>query len=469
MIVITNEITYEKRIRMIDKIVNSSYQTIEKIGNSRIYSGLNNDTGAVAQIPGIIIGFTSNILTLLFCLVYLLTKSIAAFVASFCVIALNCFIGYITSRVTSKYWEKNRDIQDIYFAQMTDLVYGFKELVLNKLRKIAFWRDMEKYSRLSAELSKEAAIKFLNLRLYNTLTYNTIFGVIVFGFPLVIIGISVNDLRETLFMVFYLIGPFGTIMGLIPGITQIRVNLKRINKLICDLEGSNENNELISKISTLPKKIKIQFDNVNYSYVMKDEATGEENMEFKLGPIDIELSTAEITFIISGNGSGKSTLGKLVTGLYAPQNGRILVNGKECSLVELNECFSAVFSDFYLFKKLYGVEMASREYELRELLRLMKLDKKVEVDENGEFKSLNLSTGQKKRLAYIVCCLDQKPFMLFDEWAAEQDPEFRKYFYTELLPKLKEKGKGVIVITHDDRYFDLADKMIKLERGVIIQ
>lgn len=471
MIVITNEIAYEKRISMIDKIINSSYQTIEKVGSSRIYSGLNNDIGAVAKIPDIIIGFVSNILTLVFCLAYLLSNSLAAFIASLSVIAINGFISFLTSRVASKYWEKNRDIQDIYFGQMSDLVYGFKELVLSKLRKKDFCKDIKIYSRLSTELSKEAAVKFLNFGLYNTLMYNIIFGIVVFAFPLFIIGISVNDLRETLFMVFYLIGPFGAIMGSIPGITQVSVNLKRINKLINDLdEVSTEINkeEIIEKafLINTQKHILLKLENITYSYVTNAEDIDNEN-EFTLGPIDIELKTGEITYITGGNGSGKSTLGKLITGLYSPKEGRILINNNFATISELNNSFSAVYSDFYLFKKLYGVDMDIYKDEINELLKIMNLDKKVEIDDNGIFKSLNLSTGQKKRLAYIACCLDDKPFILFDEWAAEQDPEFRQFFYLELLPKLKEKGKGVIVISHDDRYFNLADKLIKLEQGEI--
>lgn len=468
LIIITNEVAYEKRINMIDKIMKSSFQAIEKIGSSRIYSGLNNDTGAVAHIPGMIIHFASNVLTLIFCLAYLLSNSLAAFIASISIIALNGFISFLTSRMSSKYWEKNRDIQDIYFSQMSDLVYGFKELVLNKLRKMAFWKEMQQYSRLSTELSKEAAVKFLNFGLYNTLMYNIIFGVVVFAFPLFIIGISVNDLRETLFMVFYLIGPFGAVMGIIPGITQVKVNLKRINKLISDLDevatDVTENDFLIDST----KHISLKLEDVTYSYVLKNEDTGDVDTEFTLGPINSVMQTGEITYITGGNGSGKSTLGKLITGLYAPQSGQIYIDQKSCNILDLNNIFSAVYSDFYLFKKLYGVEMSNQKDKVHELLKLMKLDKKVELDDNGEFKSLNLSTGQKKRLAYIVCCLDDKPFMLFDEWAAEQDPEFRQFFYMELLPKLKEKGKGIIVISHDDRYFNLADKLIKLEQGAIV-
>lgn len=467
MIVITNEITYEKRIIMIDKIVHSSFQTIERIGSSRIYACLNNDTRAIAKVPEIIVGFSSNILTLIFCLAYLMSNSSIAFISSVLVISLSCLIGIITSKQASSYWEKNRDIQDVYFGQLSDLVYGFKELVLSQRRRDDFWHEMKKYSRLTAELSKKAAVKFMNLDIYNTLMYNTIFGVVVFVFPLFIIGISVNDLRQTLFMVFYLIGPFGAMMTNIPKITETRVNVKRINQLIKALNETSEGNDEPTDVLSIADHMTIQFEQVGYEYIIKNDITGEAYSEFTLGAIDIDVSTNEITFITGGNGSGKSTLGKLLTGLYAPNNGRILINGKVCTTKELNQCFSAVFSDYYLFRKLYGVDMKSERDFVEALLSLMKIDNKVVIEENGAFESQNLSTGQKKRLAYIVSCLDHKPFILFDEWAAEQDPEFRQFFYTELLPQLKEKGKGVIVITHDDRFFDLADKMIKLERGVI--
>ncbi len=469
MIVITNEIIYEKRIKMIDKILNSSFQAIEKIGGSRISTGLHNDVGVYSQLPGMIIGFAQSILTLVFCMGYLYTISLAAFITTLCILSLNCYVGYIVGKVSRKYQEKNRDILDVYFGQMNDLIYGFKELVVSKLRKIAFWNDIKKYSRLSTELNKESSVKFLNYGLYSHIMYNAVFGVVVFVLPLIMIGINANDLRQTLFMVFYLLGPFDAVVGIIPTLIGVRVSFRRIKKLIDDLE------EVSTGYSKLESSINIESDNSNiklndvvFSYIIKNEETDEKNIEFTLGPINFELKRGEITYITGGNGSGKSTLGKIITGLYAPQKGEILLNDTKCNMVDLNQCFSAVYSDFYLFKKLYGVDTVARREEILDLIKLMKLDKKVELDENGQFKSLNLSTGQKKRLAYIVCCLDDKPFVLFDEWAAEQDPEFRAYFYNKLLPMLKKQGKGVIVITHDDRYFDQADKMIKLECGNLV-
>ena len=79
-----------------------------------------------------------------------------------------------------------------------------------------------------------------------------------------------------------------------------------------------------------------------------------------------------------------------------------------------------------------------------------------------------LSQGQRKRLALLTAYLEDRSIYLFDEWAAEQDPEFRAHFYEELLPQLKAKGKTLLVATHDDRYFDLADMVVKMELGRLV-
>lgn len=351
---------------------------------------------------------------------------------------------------------------------MSDLVYGFKELLLSACRRFAFWKDIKKYSRLSTELSKEASVKFLNFGIYNSLMYNMIFGVVVFVFPLIIIGISVNELRETLFMVFYLIGPFGALVGTIPGITQLRVHLKRINALEKELGESPADMETEPHmVKALPPDSVLRLQDVVYTYREEDGAG--ETSTFVLGPINAEIRTGEITFITGGNGSGKSTLGKVLTGMYTPESGSISLNGVAVGTVELNTRFTAVFSDFYLFKKLFGVHLEERREQVDGLLKKLDIDRKVSVEDDGAFSTLNLSTGQKKRLAYVISCLDDKPFMLFDEWAAEQDPEFRQYFYTVLLPELKKQCKGVIVITHDDRFFHLADQRIKLEFGKVTE
>jgi putative ATP-binding cassette transporter len=353
---------------------------------------------------------------------------------------------------------------------MSDLVNGFKELVLNRLRRYSFMLDIKKYARLSTEVSKEASIKFLNFNVYNILMYNIVFGIVVFVFPLFITNINVNELRENLFIVFYMITPFVAIAGAVPQITSMMVNLNRINALIKDLDkvsATSENNRENSMLSET-KDFHIKLLGVEYTYRIRDNE-GEKAGDFSLGPINLEIRTGEIIFITGGNGSGKSTLAKLITGLYSPDKGDITINGRPAELLNLNECFASVFSDFHLFKKLYGINYKDNKDGLEELLKKMEIKDKIDINDEGEFSSLNLSIGQKKRLAFVVCCLESKPMLLFDEWAAEQDPGFRKYFYNDLLPMLKRNGKGVVVVTHDDRYFNVADRLIELERGMLVK
>jgi len=467
LIQITNEITYEKRMSMVDRLMCSSFQTMERIGGQRIYTGLNNDTTAISRLPEVLVRLVSDALTLIFCLGFLFSKSVYAFVASISIIVLNGLISFLTSIIARKLWEENRNIQDIFFGQMSDLVNGFKELVLGKLRKLGFYNDIKKYAGLSKELNMEASTKILNFNMYNTLMYNIVFGVVVFVFPLFMHNISVNELREILFIVFYMIGPFVNVAGSIPQLTAIGVNIRRIDVLLGELDNATGSSLPIADSKIINGDINIKLNDVEYTYMVQDE-NGKNIKEFTFGPVNLDFKTGEITFITGGNGSGKSTLAKLITGLYAPEKGFILVNDKPAELEELNDCFTAVFSDFHLFKKLYGIDHDSNSAEIATLFDKMKIANKVGIKQGGELTTLNLSTGHKKRLAFIISYMDGKPMMLFDEWAAEQDPDFRHYFYNELLPGLKKSGKGVIVITHDDRYFNVADRLIKLERGVIV-
>jgi putative ATP-binding cassette transporter len=173
-------------------------------------------------------------------------------------------------------------------------------------------------------------------------------------------------------------------------------------------------------------------------------------------------------FIIGGNGSGKSTLLKLLTGLYRPSGGCLLVDGVPVlwrDIQRYRELVSIIFSDFHLFQRLYGLPDVD-EKSVNSLLDTMQLLGKTSFD-RGCFSTLELSTGQRKRLALIVALLEDRPIIVFDEWAADQDPEFRRYFYEVLLKDLKKRGKTVIAVTHDDHYFQHCDKLVKMDLGAI--
>jgi putative ATP-binding cassette transporter len=193
----------------------------------------------------------------------------------------------------------------------------------------------------------------------------------------------------------------------------------------------------------------------------------QEDSHFVLGPIDLVFQPGELVFLVGGNGSGKSTLAKILAGLYVPEAGEIRLNDKvitDENRDEYRQLFSAVFADFYLFDNLLGLNNANLDAQAEEYLEQLHLHHKVKV-RNGSLSTTAVSQGQRKRLALLTAYLEDRPFYLFDEWAADQDPYFKGVFYTQLLPDLKSRGKTVLVISHDDKYFDAADRIIKLDYG----
>jgi putative ATP-binding cassette transporter len=210
----------------------------------------------------------------------------------------------------------------------------------------------------------------------------------------------------------------------------------------------------------------IEFVDVTHAYRREGRPHG-----FVLGPFQLTLSPGEIIFVIGGNGSGKTTLAKLITGLYVPETGRVRLDGR--SIVSENregyrQLFSAVFDDAMVFDNLWGIAAEGRDQTAHEHLRRLQLDHLVSVS-NGAFSTTALSRGQRKRLALLTAYLEDRLIYVFDEWAADQDPVFRKFFYLNLLPELKARGKTVVAITHDDRYFGTADRVIKLDEGKVVE
>ena len=208
--------------------------------------------------------------------------------------------------------------------------------------------------------------------------------------------------------------------------------------------------------------IKLELQNLTYEY--SDQA-GEYN--FTLGPINLVMQSGELIFFTGGDGSGKTTLIKLLTGLYTAQAGSISCNGKPVSPQEMEayqQLFSVIFADVYLFDQLLGLD--ALDEQAQHYLDKLQLQHKVTIHE-GTLSTTNLSYGQRKRLALLTAYLEDRPVYIFDEWASGQDPEFREIFYRQLLPELKQQGKLVIVISHNDHYYAVADRVIAMDLGQI--
>ena len=267
--------------------------------------------------------------------------------------------------------------------------------------------------------------------------------------------------------ILFIIGPLRMIVGLVPYFGECDEATRAIIRLELALDegraiaANGNGNGHAAPSLTMPFH-SLALEDVRFAY------THDGHESFAIGPVSLRVNAGEIVFLVGGNGSGKSTLLKVLTGLYPPDSGRIVVDGMAVGSADVQsyrELFAAVFADFHLFQRLYGLLGADARV-VQDLIAQMQLDGKVSVL-NDRFTTLDLSTGQRKRLALIVSLLDRRPLLIFDELAADQDPEFRQFLYEELLPQLKSQGSTIIAATHDDRYFHVADKVIKMEYGKV--
>jgi putative ATP-binding cassette transporter len=263
----------------------------------------------------------------------------------------------------------------------------------------------------------------------------------------------------------FIIGPFQMVVNVAPMLSRTNGAINNIYALEKNLNRESEVNKILPEHLEKIKSFKeIQLKDAQFYY----EDSGGNNL-FGIGPINLKIQQGETIFIVGGNGSGKSTIVKMLLGLYPPKKGNISVDNElidEYNQQSYRDFFSIILTDFYLFDRFYGLENVDRKL-VNKLLIEMQLNEKTQFI-NGRFTNIKLSTGQKKRVALILSILEDKEIYVFDEWAADQDPEFRKYFYTKILKKLKDAGKTVIAVTHDDAYFGVADRIFKMEYGQMI-
>lgn len=459
LIDLTSEIVYEKRKTLIKNILNMSYDKFELLDTGQIQACINSDTEILSNFANIIISAVTSIVTVICCFCYLFFMSKSGFFITAVIVIIATLMYSIVSQKANNQLEEARDCQNTFYNRIMDMIMGFKELSINKRRKNEFMEDTFETCINYKNKKQQSGKKFAQVYIIGESLFTSVIGVIVFLFPLILLGGGNKTLGEYVFILLYITGPINNILNSIPGIVQVRISWKRVKELEDKLVPSNleVNNIIVQDNPTDFKCLSVK--NVCYTYIGDGE-------EFKVGPLNANFKKGQITFIVGGNGSGKSTFVKLLTGLYAPNEGNILIDGKVVNRTELGEMFTAIYSDYYLFSKIYGLSISEKLKEANDFLKELCLEEKVSI-KNNKFTTTNLSSGQKKRLALILSLIEDKPIFIFDEWAADQDPLFRKYFYNEIVPNLKQKGKCVIAITHDDRYFNLADQVITMEIGKI--
>jgi cyclic peptide transporter len=456
------------RVRLADKIRRADLQPLEKVGRSEIYGGINRDTLAISQAAAPMVIACQAALMILFCIGYIGYLSLWALFLTLAVIALGVYVHFSRLRQLMTRLHTASAKENEFFDALTHLLDGFKEVKLSRARSNDLFQHLSVIAKTAAGLKFDASKGFADQYLFSQVSIDILLAVIVFVIPLVSTSATAQILAITAAIQF-ISGPLTSLVSAIPVFSTAKVAVGNIERLEQSLEElkmpqAGETRPAVRQQPGRRRFNTIALDKVEMQYT---GPTGDPL--FTVGPVNLTLRRGETLFLVGGNGSGKTTLLKLLTGLYYPDSGTVLIGRRpvdEFGYALYRELFSAIFSDYHLFDRLYGLRHVD-ERRVNQLLKLMDLqDKTRYVD--GRFENQELSSGQKKRLALIVSILENKPICMFDEWAADQDPSFRRYFYEEFLASLKRRGKTIIAATHDDRYFHVADRVVKMEMGRIV-
>lgn len=441
-----------------ERVMAADYRHLEVVGASRVQSAMSEHSANVAEFFVSFPAILTNAVVVVGCLIYLAFLSGQIFLYAIAVIGFGSLGYHIAHLRAIRHLDAASKEQDRLFSYFRSLTEGAKELRLNRDKRAAFSEDVlgNSIEIVRRERAVGMSIFVASASWGNFLIYAFI------GLVLFLLAGEAPDRAQVMtgfaLVLVYMVTPLQALLLNIPHANLARVSARRIDEITRSMVAS----EAQATDASAPSLKRIALRGVLHRYYHEQS-----DDFFTLGPIDLEFRPGEITFLVGGNGSGKTTLAKLLVGLYLPEAGTILLDSERINDANRDcyrQLFSAIFSDFHLFDRLLETGRADLDEEGNRLLSKLHLHHKVKV-RNGSFTTLALSQGQRKRLALVAAYLEDRPFLVFDEWAADQDPVFKEVFYREVLPELRAMGKAVLVISHDDRYFHMADRLICMESG----
>ncbi|HEV2620311.1 MAG TPA: cyclic peptide export ABC transporter [Acidobacteriaceae bacterium] len=475
--------SFDLRLQLGRQWINTPLAELEREGNAKLLSAVTQDVDRLSEsmrsLPALLVDYTVTIASF-FYMGYLSWKLL---------LVLVCFMLMLTvtrELMRSKFEQYLREAHS--FAEMMLATYnamngGIKELKMNMARWNGFYTgELYDVSTKYRDRSYSAELLFGVIYGYSEVAFFIFVGLLIYGAK-ILGGIS-HEVMISFMIAFLYIranmdrvidsgGQFARAGVALDNLQELGVFRHSASMSVSELHSRTSRDRVATAVENdvnLGERLRasgcsIKLASLRHTY---ESVGGEHGFEF--GPINLSINAGELLFITGGNGSGKTTFAKLLCGLYEPGSGEVWLNGVRVQAENrawYAQHFGTVFSDSYLFSKLYGTEdLPQTDAVIRRYLREFRLEEKVQVHE-GRFSTISLSQGQRKRLALVTTYVEDRPIYLFDEWAADQDPEFREFFYHKILPELKAKGKTVIVISHDDRYYHVADRIIKLESGCL--
>jgi len=451
---------HRMRVRLFDTARRADLVTVERIGRAALCQVLIQETQTLAQnTPMLLIG-AQQVAMLVFLAAYLAWLSPTACAMAFGFAAISLAVRFRRMVALGRAMQSARESELAVFDGLTDLVRGFKETRMNEVRAGELLRDLRETSARARDVQTGVKKRWgREFALMQSLFYALI-GMMVFAAPRFAADYHQVVVEATVVTLF-IVGPVGTLAYVTPLVSQTDFALANIDSVEERLRAAAGGvaEEAALALERVPASIALS--GARFAYADRNGAPA-----FAVGPLEAEFRAGEITFITGGNGSGKSTMLRLLTGLTPLGAGSVLADGEPVAperMQSYRDQIAAVFSDNHLSRRLYGVDAGGAERAER-LLERLEMQKKVAV-RDGAFSTIDLSLGQRKRLALVTALVEDKPVIVLDEWAAGQDPHFRRVFYEEILPELKQQGKIVICVTHDDRWFGVAGRVLHMNEG----
>ncbi|NMO14848.1 cyclic peptide export ABC transporter [Pyxidicoccus fallax] len=464
------DILLNLRLWLSRHLLTTPLRTMEEAGAHRMLTSLMQDIITlglgVSAMPEVLI----NAAVVLAGLCYMAWLSWPLFLLILGVLVVGQILYAVPAGIGTRFQMMAREQNGILFRKFMALTEGAKELRLHRSRRRAYYdEELTTNARALRQKHLKSENFFAIANGLGSLIYIAVIGVLLLVIPR-FTTLSHAELLGAVLVVLYLQQPINVVTSMIPHVRRSEVAISQIEKLGAKLTPES------TLVKTLSENLPAQetprdferIDVVGVTHTYKNE---KDNEKFTVGPISTSLSKGELVFIIGGNGSGKTSFAKLLTGLYMPEAGEILVDGKTVTTETLDDYrqhFSAIFFDFHVFDRLLGLSSPDLLEKAAGYLKELQIDHKVTIGKDGKLSTTTLSQGQRKRLALLAAYLEDRPVYLFDEWAADQDPQFREVFYKKILPDLKARGKAVVVISHDDRYFHLGDRILQLEFGQVV-
>jgi cyclic peptide transporter len=449
---------WDIRKQILSLVLNARYHQLAA-RRIKVDTAMLNDVHTLMDAAIGIISFSTSAILGICCLVYMLSISFVLFLLTVFVAAAGAFFYHRSSDRNSEKFERSRKIEHRFQQQYRSILDGFKEVTMEPEKgKYIFENHISAIAAESYQNNIWAFTGFINNQVTGQVLFYFLLSTVLL-FLSVTLGIRHGDTVAYVFTLLYLLGSIETIMVLLPGMVRAKVAADHLTALRKDLEQAIPGDPAPDRRMNGGEFRDILVRDLEFRYEGGEGA-------FCVGPLDFHVQRGEIVFIYGTNGSGKTTFLYSLLGLHIRTAGEIYVNGSQVKIDDYSfykTAFAVVFSDFYLFQEILGAEMPDMR-AWRKYVRMFELEEKVILD-GRRLSTTDLSAGQRKRLALIGALMEKKPVLVLDEWAADQDPHFRKKFYLDILPALKEEGFTIIAITHDDKYYACADRLYRMDFG----